>query len=133
MQNRSTIALSVLLALSLGGCANLSRSEKIMLRELGSHGIRPTDQKAKHPAVAGALNILPGFGNFYLAAGTEESEQWLYGFLNLLAWPLSIVWGIPEAAIDANTINKRETVYYYMFDPTGKKELQSLRSSRGYH
>jgi hypothetical protein len=88
-----------------------------------AYGISPTDQAVKNPGAAGALNILPGFGNFYLAAGTTESEQWLYGFLNLLCWPISVIWGIPEAAIDASTINKKETVYYYTFDPRGREEF----------
>lgn len=116
-----------LLFISIAGCINLSRTEKNMLQELKSHGISETEVKVKHPATAGALNILPGFGNFYLAIGTEESSQWLYGFLNLLTWPFSIIWGIPEAAIDAENINKRETVYYYTYDQSGKKELQSLK------
>jgi len=99
-----------------------------MLRELEGYGISPTEQQVKHPGMAGALNVLPGFGNFYLGIGTHESSQWLYGFLNLLFWPLSVVWGIPEAAIDANTINKKETIYYYKFDQQGKKEYKELKS-----
>ncbi|MDX9788912.1 MAG: hypothetical protein RBT11_19205 [Desulfobacterales bacterium] len=89
---------------------------------------RDTEAAVKHPAAAGVLNILPGFGNFYLASGTDESSQWLYGFLNLLSWPVSVVWGIPEAAIDANTINKKETVNYYTFDIKGKQEFEQLRA-----
>jgi hypothetical protein len=102
-----------------------------MLRELNSYGIADTDVRVKHPAAAGALNILPGFGNFYLAVGTDEGEQWLYGFLNLLTWPVSVIWGVPEAALDANTINKKETIYYYKFDATGKAELEKWREQAG--
>lgn len=112
---------------ALNGCASLSRSDEITLRELKASGISSTDIKVKSPALAGSLNILPGIGNFYLAAGTNESGQWLYGFLNLLTWPISVLWGIPEAAVDANTINKQETVYYYTFDPTGKRELENIK------
>lgn len=61
-----------------------------------------------------------GFGNFYLASGNgADSSHWLYGLLNLLTWPLSILWGVPEAAIDANRINEREMIYYYRYE---KKE-----------
>lgn len=84
--------------------------------------MRVPHETVKQPALAGALNILPGFGNFYLAVGTEEQEHWLYGFLNLLTWPLSIVWAVPEAAIDASAINERETIYYYTFGP-GKDQV----------
>ena len=116
----------------LMGCTSLSRSDKERYQELKQLGIRGDDQRVKNPVTAGALNLLPGFGNFYLAAGTEESEQWLYGFLNLLAWPISPIWGIPEAAIDAGTINKKETVYYYNFSRTGQKELERLRAGQKY-
>lgn len=77
------------------------------------------------------LNILPGGGNFYLAAGTDESEQWLYAFLNLLTWPASVVWGVPEAAIDAGNINKKATVEYYTFDKVGKEEFAKMRAEHG--
>ncbi|MEI7958178.1 MAG: hypothetical protein WCI40_03655 [Verrucomicrobiota bacterium] len=116
--------------LVLAGCTTMSRSDKEHYRELKSLGIRGNDQEAKSPALAGALNILPGFGNFYLASGTEESDQWLYGFLNLLCWPVSPIWAIPQAAIDAGTINKKETVYYYIFDRNGQRELGKLKAAQ---
>lgn len=48
----------------------------------------------------------------------------LYGFLNLLTWPISVVWGIPQAAVDAGRINERELIYYYTFDEGGKEALR---------
>ena len=127
MRKLVSLTLAICLLMSAVGCTHLSRSDEITLRELKSYGIRSNEIRVKHPAVAGGLNLLPGFGNFYLAVGTEESEQWLYGFLNLLTWPLSVLWGIPEGAIDAGTINKKETVYYYLYDVQGKKEFQALK------
>lgn len=131
MKRFLSIALVLLFFFSFG-CTTLSHSDKAMLRELESYGIPATDQKIKNAGVAGGLNILPGVGNFYLAAGTDQSDQWVYGFLNLLFWPLSIVWGIPEAAIDANTINKMETVYFYRFDQFGKMKFEELKN-KGCH
>ncbi len=122
----ATLLLALTLALS--GCVSLDRSERRMLRELKSYGISPTSERVKHPLLAGVLNILPGFGNFYLASGTDQSEQWSWGLVNLLIWPASVLWSVPEAAIDANTINKKETAYYYRFDREGKKELARLKS-----
>jgi hypothetical protein len=121
------VALTLSLFFGAVSCTTLSRTEKSMLRELESYGVRE-HEITKHPLAAGALNILPGFGNFYLAIGTEESGHWLYGLLNLLTWPLSVLWGVPEAAIDAIAINKRETVYYYTYDPNGKKEFERLKA-----
>lgn len=112
----------------LTGCISLNSSEKATLTELESYGISSTEHKIKQPGVAGILNILPGFGNFYLASGTDEGQQWLFGFLNLLLWPVSVVWAIPEGAIDANTMNKQETIRYYTFDANGKKELERIKA-----
>ena len=108
-------------------CVSISRSDEQTLRELNSYGIRSTEIQKKNPGAAGALNILPGFGNFYLAYDTDESSQWAFGFLNLLVWPLSIIWSVPEAAIDATTINKKETVYYYTYDNKAKAELKKMQ------
>jgi len=114
MKQRAVFALGVfVMVILISGCASLSRTEQTTLRELKAYGISETEIQKKHPAAAGGLNILPGFGNFYLAYDTDESSQWLFGFLNLLTWPVSVVWGIPQGVIDANTINKKETIYYY--------------------
>ena len=43
------------------------------------------------------------------------------GALNLLTWPLSVIWSAPEAAIDADNINKREKLYYYTYDEKGRQ------------
>ena len=110
-------------------CTHLTRQEEMQLRALRGQGVSvdkplgPWEEPA-NPLAAAALNVLPGFGNFYLATGNGgDSSHYLYGVLNLLTWPISILWGIPEAALDANRINERELIYYYQFDPLGKKEL----------
>ncbi len=127
MKTLTKLILVTLSIFYLCSCTTLSKSEKTTLRELRTYGIMPNEIKVKEPAVAGALNILPGVGNFYLAIGTDESSQWMYGTLNLLVWPFSIVWGIPAAAIDADTINKKETVYHYTYDRLGKSELEEIK------
>lgn len=114
----------IILIFSSVGCVTLSRFDQERLQELKNVGISETEVQKKNPGIAGGLNLLPGFGNFYLAVGTNESEQWLFGFLNLLTWPWSVIWGVPSGVIDANTINKKETIYYYTYDKFGKIELQ---------
>lgn len=105
----------------LCACTHLTKQERDELHQLKAQGItvdRGGDFEPPASAgVAGVMNILPGFGNFYLASGNgADSSHWLYGFLNLLTWPVSIIWGIPEAAIDANRINEREMIYHYKYD-----------------
>ncbi len=134
MKKNFLIALIMATSLTtLSACTTLSRQEKTTLYELKQYGIQGAEETVAHPVVAGMLNILPGCGNFYLAGVSEESNQWLFGFLNLLTWPISVLWGIPEAAIDANTINDRETVSYYTLNPQGQYELQQLRNQYKAH
>ena len=122
-------ALVVVLCLC-SGCISLARSEREDLRVIRDAGLSETEERIKFPPLAGALNVLPGGGNFYLAVSTDETDMWAIGFLNLLTWPLSIIWGIPEAAIDASTMNKRETIYYYMRTEKGRTKLQAAIDRR---
>ncbi len=125
----------LLLAAILTACTTITKQEQDTLHILQANGItvdKPIGnfERPANPAGAAALNLLPGGGDFYLASGNAgDSSYWLYGFLNLLTWPFSIIWGVPEAAIDAGTINKRELVYYYQFNPMGKKELAKANIS----
>lgn len=118
-----------IMVICLSACTTLTHQEKNTLYSLKAQGIT-IDKPAGNwepPASsgsAGALNLLPGIGNFYLASGNGgDSSQYLYGFLNLLTWPISILWGIPEASIDANRINEREMIYFYTFNESGKEAL----------
>lgn len=125
---KKTIIASIM-AICLSACTTLTHQEKNTLYSLKAQGItieKPAGnwETPANPAGAGALNLLPGFGNFYLASGNGgDSSQYLYGFLNLLTWPISVLWGIPEAAIDANRINERELIYFYTFNESGKEAL----------
>lgn len=120
------------LCLLLSACQSLTYQEQRQLSELQYKGIsvdRPLGdwEKPASPMKAGLLNILPGVGNFYLGNGrAAQSEQNLYGFLNLLTWPISILWGIPAAAIDADTVNKRDLLMYYQYDERGKEFYKSI-------
>ena len=123
------ILLSIAI-LAFAGCTNLTRLEELELRTLKGQGVsvdKPVGswERPASPAGAALLNILPGFGNFYLASGNGgDSSHYLYGTLNLLAWPISVLWGVPEAAIDAKKINERELVYYYNYDEDGRLALK---------
>ena len=124
------IILATTLGVLLCGCTSLTHQEESQIRQLKAQGVtvdKPVGNYEKPTSVlaAGALNILPGIGNFYLGTGNAaEYEHWVWGCFNLLLWPLSVVWAVPEAAIDANRINKREMLYYYMYDKYGKDELK---------
>lgn len=112
---------TIILLLSLSACTHLNAYERDRLQSLRGRGITvdtPQTQweRPASPAAAGALNLLPGGGNFYLASGNAgDSNHYTYGFLNLITWPLSILWAVPEGAVDAQTINERDLLYHYNY------------------
>ena len=120
--------MKVLRALIISGCVGLSActfltaEERHQVKYLQSKGITVANpqsewEKPASPILAGFLNVLPGMGNFYLALGDgADRMQFIYGAFNIFMWPWSVVWGVPEAAIDATTINKRELIYHYKYD-----------------
>jgi len=116
--------LCLLVLLTTPACISISSQQQQILRGLERCGIRADEQGIKNPALAGLLNILPGFGNFYLASGNGDNGQGIAGVMNLLLWPSSVVWGIPQAAIDADTLNKLNTLEYYQFNKDAKLTLQ---------
>ena len=116
MYIRFVLLLSIILASS--GCVNMKNHEKNdykeLERRLETTKFEPVEEK--DPALAAALNVLPGFGNLYL-------EQYGIFVGNLLLWPASIAWGVPQGYIDSKAINKQETLYYYNRGP-GKELLE---------
>ena len=114
----------VLCVVMLQGCASMASYEKAkymeLKRELDYAGLPIMEEK--EPVLAGVLNLLPGIGNAYL-------EQWGPFVGNLLFWPISPIWAVPQAVIDANTINKKETLYFYEFGP-GKDRLAAAKANK---
>ncbi len=110
-----------MLSTILQGCVSFrtyqQREYTQLEHELNAAGL--STRQVKNPKKAGLLNILPGIGNTYLG-------QWGMFAVNLITWPFSIVWGIPQAMIDAENINKKETLYWYTFGP-GKQQLLSIK------
>jgi len=123
------LAMLVLGFFFLQGCSGLSPAEKQSYRSFQSQGITIDNpvglwEKPASSWAAGALNLLPGCGNYYLACGNAgDGEHFVLGFVNMLFWPISAVWGIPEAAVDANNINKRDMLHFYIHDIGGEQAL----------
>ncbi len=76
-------ALILLAASTLSGCATgLSWQEKQQYQRDQASGVAV---EVKNPAVGAALGILPGGGSFY-------AREYGWGVVNLLMWPISIIW-----------------------------------------
>jgi hypothetical protein len=94
-------ALSVLL---LTGCVHLTQGQMDLYREMVAAG----EPVSGYPnmAVAGAMSVLPGGGQFY-------NGQVGLGILNVIFWPLSYLWAIPSAILDAKAIRVYRNVERY--------------------
>ena len=114
----------LILTVFLTSCVSLSGHERRQLYQLETKGISvatpPAEWEAPaSPAAAGMLNLLPGFGNFYLAAGNAgDQSQYLVGAGNFLLWPFSVLWGVPQTVVDAKTINERDLLYFQTYEKT---------------
>lgn len=110
-----------LILILLSACTSLSPNERFELLKLNEQGITVKNhdsswEKSANPALAGCLNFMPGFGNLYLAGGeAAQEEHFTFAILNLFFWPVSIIWAVPEAYLDADIINKRDLIYHYSF------------------
>lgn len=107
----------VVALLATTGCASMSGYDQVRYQKLQAklQKCELPELTPKSSATAGLLNILPGVGNAYL-------KQWELFALNLLLWPYSIVWGVPQAAADADNYNKQKTLNHYTYG-FGKEEL----------
>lgn len=106
----------------------MSQQDELKADELRRHGLSVPLSGPKNIFLAGGLNLLGGLGNFYLAYGKDgDSNQTLYGLANILAIVvLSPLWSVPQAMIDAYTLNKKAFVDYYSFSDEGLKEYQRV-------
>lgn len=122
--NKKIIVLMLCSALFLSGCATLSGYNQVRYDrlQLKLDGCNLPPLTTKDPALAGTLNLLPGIGNMYLG-------QWGLFAMNLLLWPYSILWAIPQAVIDAENINKSKTLLHYEYG-FGKEEIAKCRAGQ---
>lgn len=81
--------------LMLASCASINSQQKQELREWQAQNVYV---KEKSPGLAAGLNILPGIGDFY-------NGNVGYGILNLLTWPLSVLWAPIGGASGADEVN----------------------------
>ncbi|MCO6059743.1 hypothetical protein NG726_24150 [Pseudomonas sp. MOB-449] len=97
------------------GCASgLNSQQKTELRNFESRGLSVSE---KNPAAGAALGLLPGGGSFY-------GREYGIGAVNLLLWPISILWD------PVSGHNAAESINYYATKESvrslHKKEVDSL-------
>lgn len=113
------LAVVLCCAVVSSGCEGLTMSERQNLDELQYYGI-PVEQEYSR-GIATWGNLFLGFGNFHL-------DQNGYGIVNLLFWPLSILWAPIQAYVDTPVLNQKRTIEYYYMTRVGQEKLATLRS-----
>lgn len=86
--------------LSCGGCA--SGVTNIQKQELNNFRAKGYYQEEKSVGTAAALGILPGGGSFY-------TRNYGLGVVNLLLWPISVLWDPVSGTNGAESLNYAAT------------------------
>ncbi|MGH8505334.1 MAG: hypothetical protein ACRETM_05135 [Stenotrophobium sp.] len=104
MEKRVVGIVMVLAGILLGGCATPLNS--VQKHELEVYQVKGLAVDEKDPGAGAALGILPGGGSFY-------TRNYGLGVVNLLLWPLSILWDPVsgyEGALSINYVVTKTTV-----------------------
>lgn len=108
------VILAVTLASVMAGCATpLNSSQKSDMQFYQSKGYVVEE---KNPATAAGLGLLPGFGSFYV-------RQYGAGIVNLLLWPVSILWDPFSGYDGATAIN-----YFATKDSVKRKQNREMKA-----
>ena len=95
-------SIFVVAVLALSSCASVSTMQKQDIVEAKMNG---TYVEEKNAGLAAGLNVLPGIGDFY-------NGNVGYGIVNLLTWPLSILWA-PIGGYDGALVRNWEESRIY--------------------
>ncbi len=107
--------LAVLLVAFCSGCATgLNSAQKTELDHYEARGLAVTE---KSPGLGAALGLLPGGGSFY-------GREYGFGVVNLLTWPISILWDPVSGYDAARSINYQATKA--RVDKMQESEFQAL-------
>ncbi|SEQ74329.1 MULTISPECIES: hypothetical protein [Pseudomonas] len=105
------------MAVLLNGCA--SGLNSFQKSELDRYEARGLVVQEKSPGLAAGLGLLPGGGSFY-------TREYGFGVVNLLLWPLSIIWDPVGGYDTAKVINYQATKA--KLDAERDKDLNALDS-----
>ena len=97
-----TISLLVGALFTFSSCVSITTTQKNDIVESKMSG---TYVEEKNPGLAAGLNVLPGIGDFY-------NGNVGYGIVNLLTWPLSVLWA-PIGGYDGAQVRNWEESRIY--------------------
>ncbi|MFJ4442700.1 hypothetical protein ACIPZ8_11460 [Pseudomonas sp. NPDC089422] len=99
MSTVRNLTAAALIALTTGCATGLNSVQE---SELAGYRARNLSVEEKKPGLAAGLGLLPGGGSFY-------GRAYGFGVVNLLCWPLSILWDPVSGHDAAEMINYQAT------------------------
>ncbi|WP_160288114.1 gas vesicle protein GvpG [Pseudomonas knackmussii] len=111
---KRALAAAVVVGMCSGCATGLNSQQKT---EYARYEAKGQLVEEKSPGTGAALGLLPGGGSFY-------GREYGYGVLNLLLWPLSILWDPVSGYDAAKSINYQATKA--SLDAKEEKELTAL-------
>ena len=93
------LTAAALIALTTGCATGLNSAQE---SELASYRARNLAVEEKSPGLAAGLGLLPGGGSFY-------GRAYGFGVVNLLLWPISILWDPVSGHDAAEMLNYQAT------------------------
>ena len=119
MKHALLILLAVLL-LFLTGCQTLTMSEQEKVGELKALGVDPESQGSRGPWAT-------AFGNVFLGMGNLANGQAGLFAVDLMTWPVSILWSPAVGYNQAHVLNQKETVDYFYETRGGRAHIAAIR------
>jgi hypothetical protein len=108
----------LMLASPLVGCTTLTTIQECDYQKMKADGVLVEE---KNPTLAAALGVLPGCGSFY-------TGNYVLGAVDVVTWPLSILWDPIAGYNEARVRNYRATQFAIERDK--KRELTQLEAAR---
>ncbi|WP_429420712.1 hypothetical protein [Pseudomonas plecoglossicida] len=99
MSSLRSLTAAALIALTTGCATGLNSAQEA---ELASYRAKNLAVEEKNPGLAAGLGLLPGGGSFY-------GRSYGFGVVNLLLWPISILWDPVSGHGAAESINYQAT------------------------
>ena len=99
MSTIRNLTAAALIALTTGCATGLNSAQE---SELASYRARNLAVQEKSPGLAAGLGLLPGGGSFY-------GRAYGFGVVNLLLWPISILWDPVSGHDAAEMLNYQAT------------------------
>lgn len=108
----------LLIMAMLPGCTSLNTIQESDYRKMQAEGVLVEE---KNPALAACLGILPGCGSFY-------TGNYVLGAVDVVTWPVSILWDPIAAYNEARVLNFRST--QTTVERVKKREMNELEAAR---